>query len=524
MEELSDNLGDRELAYASHIRDCAGSQMVSKNNSPSGFSRRDFLRIAAIAGLSPWQAALAEHRGTLVNDVHSALNPTWVSEIHHVESVSSSVQTIARARKLGQSLSICGSRHAAGGQQFLTDGVLLDTTRMNKILKLDRETALLTVESGARWLELESSLAKMQLGEPKPLGINQKQTGLNTLTIGGTLAANAHGQGLLLKPFVADVDSFKLINADGEVINCNRRENADLFSSVIGGYGVFGFVPEITLKLIPRQKVRRLVQIISLKNLAQCVDQSIAKGFRHGHCQMNIDESSPGYLNEGIYATYEPVDINTPITGSEKTMTAQGWTDLVRLAHSDKTKAYTDYVAFYQATDGFINWSDIWQNSYYVNGYHRKLDRRSASKEAATEVLNEFFVPISQLETFLGQAREYFLTHMQNIIFSTIRFIEKDDETLLPWASERYGCVIFNFHTVHSAPAIELTMQAIKFLIERAVDLKGSFYLTYQHLADKKQVLSCYPTFENYLALKLKHDPNEVFQSDWYRWHRRMFA
>jgi FAD/FMN-containing dehydrogenase len=498
--------------------------MISTKNSPCGFSRRDFLRMAAIAGLSPWQEALAEHRGTLVNDVHSALNPTWVSEIHHVESVSDSLQAIARARKSGQSLSICGSRHAAGGQQFLTDGVLLDTTRMNKILHLDREAALLTVQSGARWVDIESSLDKMQLREPKPLGINQKQTGLNTLTIGGTLSANAHGQGLLLKPFVADVESFKLINANGELINCNRHENVELFNSVIGGYGVFGFVPQVTLKLIPRQKVRRLVQLIPLPKLAQCVDQSISKGFRYGHCQMNIDETSPGYLSEGIFSTYQPVDIDTPITGSEKTMTAKGWTELVTLAHSDKMKAYKDYVAFYQATDGFINWSDVWQNSHYVNGYHRSLDRRSASKELATEVLSEFFVPISQLETFLGHAREYFLAHRQNIIFSTIRFIEKDDETLLPWARERYACVIFNFHTVHSASAIELTMRSWKFLIDRAIDLKGSFYLTYQHLADKKQMLTCYPAFEHYLALKLKHDPNELFQSDWYRWHKKMFA
>jgi hypothetical protein len=498
--------------------------VISTNNSPYGFSRRDFLRMAAIAGLSPWQAALAEQRGTLVNDVHSALNPTWVSEIHHVESLSDSMRAIARARKTGRSLSICGSRHAAGGQQFLTDGVLLDTTRMNKVLHLDREAALLTVQSGSRWVDIAESLDKMQSHEPKPLGINQKQTGLNTLTIGGTLAANAHGQGLLLKPFVADVESFKLINADGELINCSRNENIGLFNSVIGGYGVFGFVAQVTLKLIPRQKVRRMVQMIPLPKLAQCVDQSISKGFRYGHCQMNIDESSPGYLSEGIYSTYEPVDIDTPISGSEKTMTASGWTALVSLVHSDKPKAYKNYVAFYQSTDGFVNWSDVWQNSHYVNGYHQTLDRLSASKESATEVLSEFFVPISQLETFLGQASKYFLAHKQNIIFSTIRFIEKDDETLLPWARERYACVIFNFHTAHTEQAIEATMQSGRFLIDRAIECKGSFYLTYQHLADRKQVLACYPAFENYLALKLKHDPKEVFQSDWYRWHKKMFC
>src|ERR1700733_3127100 len=205
------------------------------------FNRRDFLRMAAVAGLTPWQAVLAQQHlpdEILVNDVHSALNPTWVSAVLPITSAAAAARAIIIAEKAGQSLAICGSRHAAGGQQFLTDSVLLDCTGLNKILKLDRDAGLVTVECGTRWIDLQTALEKMQAGATKPWGINQKQTGLNTLTIGGTLAANAHGQGLLLKPFVGDIDSFKLIKADGKSINCSRQENADLFGLAIGGYGL----------------------------------------------------------------------------------------------------------------------------------------------------------------------------------------------------------------------------------------------------------------------------------------------
>jgi len=36
--------------------------------------------------------------------------------------------------------------------------------------------------------------------------------------------------------------------------------------------------------------------------------------------------------------------------------------------------------------------------------------------------------------------------------------------------------------------------------------------------------VSTNPQFAEFLKLKLKHDPAEVFQSDWYRHYRKMFA
>ena len=38
------------------------------------------------------------------------------------------------------------------------------------------------------------------------------------------------------------------------------------------------------------------------------------------------------------------------------------------------------------------------------------------------------------------------------------------------------------------------------------------------------QVLKAYPQFPRFLELKRKYDPNERFQSEWYRHYKRMFA
>jgi FAD/FMN-containing dehydrogenase len=67
-------------------------------------------------------------------------------------------------------------------------------------------------------------------------------------------------------------------------------------------------------------------------------------------------------------------------------------------------------------------------------------------------------------------------------------------------------------------------MLAWSYLIDRAIELNGTFYLTYQHVADKKQIVASYPHFEKFLQLKLQHDPHEVFQSDWYRWYKKVFS
>jgi len=119
--------------------------------------------------------------------------------------------------------------------------------------------------------------------------------------------------------------------------------------------------------------------------------------------------------------------------------------------------------------------------------------------------------------------REDFRKNKVELIYGTVRLIERDDESFLPWAKQPYACTIFNLHTVHSPEGLERSADAFRRLIDMAARRGGTYYLTYHRYASRKQIETCYPQFSEFLQLKKQHDPEERFQSDWYRHHRAMF-
>jgi FAD/FMN-containing dehydrogenase len=163
-----------------------------------------------------------------------------------------------------------------GGQQFGAGTVLLDMRRMNRVIGFDADAGVLEVEAGIQWPELIDYLIRVQRGRSRQWGIVQKQTGADRLSIGGALAANAHGRGLRLKPFVGDVESFVLVGADGTPRTCSRAQNAELFRLAIGGYGLFGAVASVRLRLAPRRALERVVQVIDIDDLVPAVERRIA--------------------------------------------------------------------------------------------------------------------------------------------------------------------------------------------------------------------------------------------------------
>ena len=114
--------------------------------------------------------------------------------------------------------------------------------------------------------------------------------------------------------------------------------------------------------------------------------------------------------------------------------------------------------------------------------------------------------------------------HRANVIYGTVRLIEKDDETFLAWARDRYACIIFNLHVDHTPAEIERAADAFRALIDLGIRHGGSYYLTYHRWARRDQVERCYPQLPAFLSLKRQYDPGEVFQSNWYRHYRDMFA
>jgi FAD/FMN-containing dehydrogenase len=448
----------------------------------------------------------------LLNDVHSRLNPTRVRELVYPSSIEEVSSAVRRAAGAGLPVSICGGRHAMGGQQFATDGLQIDLRPLAEITAFDPARRRVSVGAGIQWPELAAGLDALQRGASGPLTFRQKQTGADRLSLGGALSANVHGRGLRYRPFVDDVESFVLVDAKGDIRRCSRTENPELFRLAIGGYGLFGVICEITLRMVPRLHLRRVVEIAELDEVEESFDQRLAQGFEYGDFQFMTDPSAPGFMRRGVLSAYLPVDERVPLTEEAVELSAEEWQQLLLLAHRDKQRAFDLYSRHYLATDGQVYRSDLQQMGVYVDGYHARIDGTPAS-----EMITEAYVPRKELTGFMRACAEDFRRHGVEFIYGTIRVIEPDDETFLPWAQGNRACVIFNLHVEHSPAGLARAGDDFRRIIDRALERGGSFYLTYHRWATAEQLLAGHPRFPEFLEAKRAFDPGNVFRSDWYR-------
>jgi FAD/FMN-containing dehydrogenase len=457
--------------------------------------RREFLKLAAAL---PAACVSVPAGGVEVNDVHSQLNATRVANVVTPRSLEE-LQTLIRSTR--GSLAIAGGRHAMGGQQFASGATLIDIRQMTRVHGV--ADGVIEVESGIQWPELIAATRETKWG------IAQKQTGADRLTLGGSLAANVHGRGLTMKPIVGDVESFTLNG-----IECSRTKNGELFRLAIGGYGLFGVVETVRLRLMPRRKVQRVVEEQTIETLMAAFERRIAEGFLYGDFQFSIDEASENFLRKGVFSCYRPVSDDTP-TAVQMELRPEDWMGLLMLAHVDKEQAYRRYVEYYLATSGQVYWSDEHQLSFYPDDYHRAI-----GTTRATEMITEIYVPRARLADFMHEAAAELRRRNAGVVYGTVRLIERDDETFLAWAKQPYACVIFNLHVEHAD--VERSAEAFRALIDLAIARNGSYYLTYHRWARRDQVEACYPRFEAFLAEKKRFDTR--FTSEWYRHYERMFG
>ena len=143
----------------------------------------------------------------------------------------------------------------------------------------------------------------------------------------------------------------------------------------------------------------------------------------------------------------------------------ESWRTLLYLAHENKSEAFQRYADYYLSTNTQLYWSDTHQMSFYPENYHRLIDQKLHAKHPATEIITEINVPRDRLEDFLAEVKDDFRKNEVELIYGTVRLIERDDESFLPWAKQPYACTIFNLHTVHTPEGIRHSADAFRRLI-----------------------------------------------------------
>jgi decaprenylphospho-beta-D-ribofuranose 2-oxidase len=134
-----------------------------------------------------------------------------------------------------------GQRRSYGDASLLASGVMIGTAHWNQILQL--EDGLITCQSGCTFDQILRKIV--------PLGWFLPVTpGTKFVSVGGAIGSDVHGKDHVWRgSFSNFVLSFKLLLADGNVLNCTRTQNTEVFWATLAGYGLTGIVLEATFRL-----------------------------------------------------------------------------------------------------------------------------------------------------------------------------------------------------------------------------------------------------------------------------------
>jgi FAD/FMN-containing dehydrogenase len=128
-------------------------------------NRRDFVKgVAAVPILSASSISIESSR-ELVNDDHTGLNPTWVERVVRPTSIIEIQNVIHDCHRQNKVLSVSGSRHAAGGQQFAEGSTLLDMRGSNRVVHLEHAA---TKRGGSFYLTYNRFAARSELDAAYP--------------------------------------------------------------------------------------------------------------------------------------------------------------------------------------------------------------------------------------------------------------------------------------------------------------------------------------------------------------------
>jgi glycolate oxidase len=167
----------------------------------------------------------------------------------------------------------------SGGAVPVVGGIVLSLEKMDRIVEIDKENLMVTVEPGVIVGELHRAVEEEGLFYPPD------PASLDSCTIGGNVAEGAGGPRAVKYGVTKDyVCGLEAVLPSGEIIECGGKLVKDvtgysLIQLLIGSEGTLAIVTKIILRLIPKPKVQvdLLVPYDDFQRAADTVSDIIAQ-------------------------------------------------------------------------------------------------------------------------------------------------------------------------------------------------------------------------------------------------------
>jgi FAD/FMN-containing dehydrogenase len=440
----------------------------------------------------------------------SQLNLTKVDTIIQVpndkKEIESQLKEILKyAKENNLKISIAGAKHTMGGHTIYPNGIVLNMLPY-KQMEIDTTNNVLTVGSGALWEDALKYLDKYG----KSIAIMQA---FSSFSIGGSISVNGHGWQKDLPPISASVISFTLLTQDGKIINCSRQENKELFNLVIGGYGLFGVILDVKLKVVENIALQYKYLRLSPENYIQSYKKYVSNNPNVNLVFGRLRISDKHFLEEATLNFFEKVEAKIPVLQNEKSTESQ------RLVFRGSVNSEYGKRLRWDLETGMnkITKNEIYSRNELLNDHVSLIENKDTF---STDLLHEYFIPERNFMQYIKHIKPILKNSKIDLLNITIRGVKQDNDSYLAYAKED----VFGFVFLFNQKKTDEQEREMKILTNQLVDIalknEGTFYLPYRLHINKNKMRKSYPNADKFFELKLKHDPNEIFNNKFYEHYK----
>jgi len=207
----------------------------------------------------------------------SSITPHYPDVVVRPESTREVAETLKLANREGIPVIVRGGGTGlCGGAVPVYGGIILSFEKMNKILEVDEENLMVTLEPGVLIMDLHAEMEKHGFLYPPDPG--QKSS-----TLGGNINTNAGGMRAVKYGVTRDfVQALEVVLPTGEVIQVGGKtvkssSGYSIIDLIIGSEGTLGVITKMTLRLVPLPKISVTLYVLfnNFQDAARAVSEII---------------------------------------------------------------------------------------------------------------------------------------------------------------------------------------------------------------------------------------------------------
>ncbi|KAG0229971.1 hypothetical protein BGW42_001202 [Actinomortierella wolfii] len=418
------------------------------------------------------------------------------------------IKIIHLARILGKKVKAIGSGHSPS-DLACTDGFMINTDKLNRLINVDQATKTVTVEAGMRLQDLHPILEQHGLALSSLGSISEQ-------SIAGATATATHGSGAEFQSLCGSVLDLTMITASGNRIYCSKTVNSDLFHAAVCSMGSLGIITRMTLQC---EDAFRLESIQEPGKLSDVLDR----------------------MDELIHSAQHVRIWWYPYTGNVVIWRANRTTKAIQQPPPSWRSSYWFSSQVYQAmlyvTRFIPNLIPALSRFMFWATQSRRIERVDTSFKVFNfdclfpQYTTEWAIPWSRTSDAL-RALEQFVEHDQTLINGNegdkgrrvrvhspveIRFVKKDDI----WLSPAYMVDICYIGLIMYRPyGLPVPYKRMWTGFEKIMSsLGGRPHWAKAHPVTFEELRASYPKLDEFTQIRKELDPTGMFMNDYLKRH-----